>query len=160
LFKNLTLVICLCAVAARAQTDKKPWQGTFTKTTHPVGATRIFLDLPLPPAGRVLTLERVGITIGPTLSIYGRVYNCEIESARPRLSDQDLLESHTRVMLPLPIVLGTGTRTWAVIHAPVRIYAEPSESGLRELFRVSCAVDAIAQGDNMTVTAVGYTTPK
>ena len=153
------LALSLGGSLAQAQTDKQPWQGTFTKSLHVVGASRIFIDLPVPPPSRLLTLERVGVTLGPTLSIYGKMVSCEIESSHPRSPVHELAENRTRVLLPLPAQIGT-SRTWAVFHAPIRLYVEGNDTAFRQVFRVSCDVDAIAASDVFTVTAVGYTTPK
>lgn len=154
------IALCFTGIAAQAQTDKQPWQATLTKNANQVGSGKMYLDLPLPPFGRLLTLERIGILIGPTGSSYGKVHFCEVESDRPKLENVDLLENRTRVMLPLPTHLGPGTKTWLILNVPIRIYSESTLNGLRNLFRVVCDVENIGALDTMTVTATGYTTPK
>ena len=109
MFKSIAvtaIALCFAGPVAQAQTDKQPWQATLTKTSHQPGAPKIYLDLPLPTAGRVLTLERIGIMVGPTFSPYGRVFSCEVESDRPKLDAAEFLENRTRVFLPVPVSLG------------------------------------------------------
>jgi hypothetical protein len=159
---TVALAFGLMGAITHAQTpnDKQPWQGTFTKTGFQPGSPRIFMDLPLPASGRVLTLERIGVILGPSGSIYTKLLRCEIESDRPKLENAEFLENRTRLLLPLPVHLGAGTNTWAIINAPIRIYAEDVGGMLRNGFRVACDVDAIGLTTPFTVTAIGYTTPK
>jgi len=159
------MVVALClmsAVAVQAQTPAGawPWQVSLQKTSHQPGASQIFVDLPMPPPGRLLTLERISILVGPTLSIYGKVFRCEVQSASPKLEGGiPMLESKTRAILSLPTGMGQGTKTWGIVNEPVRVYAQQPGTVLHTLFRVVCDVDAIAASDAVLVTAVGYTTP-
>jgi len=154
------LALCLGGFTAQAQTDKQPWQGTFTKNFHPnlAGSSRISIDLPLPSPSRLLTLEHIGITIGPMASIYGKVHFCEIESSHPQAPAHEFAENRTRILLPLPVPTGI-PKVRAVFDTPIRLYVEGTDSPLRRIFRVSCEVEYFGN-DAFTVTAVGYTTPK
>lgn len=157
---RLAMALALAAAGAQAQSERTPWQGTYTKSFHPVGASRIFVDLPMPAEGRVLTVEGVGVMIGPTGSAYGKVKWCEIESGRPHPVAHELAENRTRALLPLPALVYPGSKVWGIPQTPLRIYAEREELGLRNLFRVVCEVENIAPNDSMTVTVAGYTTAK
>jgi hypothetical protein len=154
-----TIAVVSTGIVATAQTDKKPWQATLTKFSQALGEPRIFMDVPTPPAGRLLTVERVGVTVGPMNNNSGKITRCEIESDRPQIDAAPFLESRTRLFLPLPVQLGEGTRIWAVLNAPVRIYSQKPDGVGRTFFRVSCDGESISWNDDITVTVVGYTTP-
>lgn len=151
------LAACWGTGTAHAQTNRQPWQMTFVKTSHIGDTSRLIMDLPQPPPGRILTIERVAVTLGPTLSIYGKLLSCEIESSHPRVMKAELAADRVRFPLPLPEVLQPQSKTWTVLNGQTLIYADSNAEGT---LRVSCETDAVAHNDRFVVSASGYTTDK
>ena len=159
---HFAAALFLTAIAAQAQTNQWPWQVSVQTTVNSVasGSSRISLDLPLPPAGRILTVEQISVMVGPMSNPYGKVHQCEIESSRPNVVAENA-DASTRLLLPTPEWLSPSTaRTKAIVSTPIRLHVEGSSPGLRNgTFRVSCDAEFVIN-DRMTVTLVGYTTPK
>ena len=153
------LLACVAVVPAHAQGEKQPWQVTLTRSQNQPGATRIHMDLPLPPPGRLLTLRGISVRVGPHASAYGKVHRCEIESEHPRLPGTPSGDERTRILLPLPTYLGNDVRTYAIPFTAVELYAE-YVTGSRNLLRVSCDTESVGFNDKFEVTAVGHTTTK
>lgn len=164
MFKTIycaVLGLALTATAASAQTSQKPWQGTFTKSSHNLTGARIFMDLPLPGDDRILTIEQISLVVGPWQSIYGKVFDCQLESHTPIFENVEGAAPSTTVPLPEPVSLQPGTLTKIIPTMPVKIYGAAGGLGIvRTRLRLSCAVEYMSNTVPMTVTAVGYTTPK
>ena len=151
------LAACWGTGTAQAQTNRQPWQGTFVKTSHSGDMSRPAVELPSPPAGKLLTIERIGITLGPTASVYGKLLSCEIESSHPRVMKAEYAADRVRVLLPLPAYLGQGNKKYIIIDTPTLVYADSHPDAT---LRVVCDADALFTSVKLTVTASGYTTDK
>ncbi|HYP06891.1 MAG TPA: hypothetical protein VER03_11730 [Bryobacteraceae bacterium] len=153
---SATLALALLTGIAQAQSEREPWQGTFTKALPPTSDAEVYVDMPLPPLGKILTVERVAVALGPTLSAYGRIKSCQIISSHPKLQVSNFQqEDKTRLLLPKPFEFQSNL--WIIPQTPILIYAEFAPSAV---FRVACMADAIANGDKLTATVTGYMTAK
>lgn len=153
----LTIMALAACGATEAQTVRQPWQGTFTKSSHPGDRSRIFIDLPQPAVGKILTIEAIHLTLGPTLSMYGKLYSCEIESSYPRAAKLAPIDETVRVLLPLPSVVVPGSKTWGFPQSQILLH---SEAGPEGILRVSCAADSLGVAETFQVTVAGYLTDK
>jgi len=151
------LAVCFGAGTVQAQTNRQPWQGMFNKTSHSGGTPRLVLDLPLPATGKLLTIERISISLGPTASIYGKLLSCEIETSHPRLLKSEYVADRTRYPLSQPVFLGQPTRSWGITNEAVLVYADSNAEGV---LRVVCDSEYLSGSDRFTVTASGYTSDK
>ncbi len=155
------LALAMTASAASAQMNQKPWQGTFTKTSHNLTGGRMFLDLPVPSDDRILTIEQISLVVGPWLSIYGKVLDCQLESHGPIVENLEGAAQTTSVPLPDPVTLQPGIKMKGIPAMPVKIHATGGAVALtRTKLRLSCAVEYLGGNEPFVVTAVGYTTPK
>jgi hypothetical protein len=160
------LSILLCAGIAQAQAEstsqKKPWQGTFTRTAQSVHSNVPFVvDIPV-PAGKILTVEQIGVIAGPFANVYGKVMHCAIEATYANEGNQNNAAAVARIQLPALTLVENAGRTWS-LYAPLRLHAGPGTTSVAQKFsplRVSCVVDAMIPGDQLSVTAVGYATPQ
>jgi hypothetical protein len=148
---------CLSMEMAQAQTNRQPWQGTFVKTTHAIDGGRMVVDLPLPAAGKLLTLERISVTMGQPQSIYGKLLSCEVESTHPRVQKSEFATDRVKTLLPLPVVVLQPTKTFEIFNTPVLVYADSNVDGV---LRVVCATEFTSTTERLTVTVAGYTSDK
>ncbi|MBM3765581.1 MAG: hypothetical protein FJW32_09330 [Acidobacteria bacterium] len=156
---QIAVALFLTGITAWAQ--EIPWQVSIqTPVSFDAGSSKIFIDLPQPPTGRILTVEQVTVMIGPLWNPYAKVHQCEVQSARPNLAAENV-EPMTRVLLPFPEWLSpASSRTRAIVASPVRIHVESGSATLRSpVFRLSCDSEFVTN-DRMTVSLVGYTRPK
>ena len=152
------LTLFLACLPLFAQQSGQPFQATLTKAPHVSGAS-MFMDLPAPPPGHRLTINRVSVKVGPTQNPYTKVFNCYIESDRPAIPDTEFLERPTRVHLKAPELFSNNSeRYWYIRDEPTLIYYDYL-FGVRTMFRLTCEVFNMPLPFPLTVTVTGYTTP-
>ena len=158
---SFAMVCALCSCTPLlAQETGQAFQATLTKASNVPGSSTIFMDLPVPAPGHRLTLKRVSVKVGPAVSSYTKIYNCFIESDRPKIPNVEYLESRTRVHLSAPeYVSFSGDRVWYIRDAATLIYYDNLAGFARSMFRLTCEGDAMGATMPLSVTVVGYTTP-
>jgi hypothetical protein len=151
----VALAFCFTIVPAAAQTNL-PWQVTVSKNQHTEN-NRVVVDLPLPPPGYLLTVERISMVLGPKLHNYTRVVSCEVESSHPRQSLAKYLENKTRLFLPLPAFANlNGEGYYLIPVTDVRIYAVQAQDAF---LRLTCDADFLLPAQIVRVSATGTMIP-
>lgn len=69
-----------------------------------------------------LALERISLVFGPTVNIYGKVFDCEVQTSQPKVRVMGLTEPLTRIRLPKPE--GIALQTYAISDTPLKLGVE------------------------------------
>lgn len=154
----ILLALATALIAKRMpaeEVQKEPWQGSFTKAAHLGDGKSAFLDLPLPPLGKVLTIENVWLAFEHSVSVYSKITACEVRASHPKLQDAGrFYDNGTRLPLPKPVSI---SGAWTILPIRVHLYAENGPGAKLQLF---CEGDLIQPADKLIGGFAGYVSPK